>query len=229
MATKLRPYTQAEIRRIAARDELADGWYRFMVTRYERKEDENKPVTLQLQVNPLQNPEDASTAHRLSMYLSLPLAETDSSGEIERFRFEQSGRAGGILLDGIPATPVWHKQARKWTLNGETVTKDAAMAAREAALEAGLNGLIEAYNDESNAALGSLVSKVFYGCVVRKESKNPQYAGTVFANVTNITAELPANAKLNKPEAFVFTPAVAEGEEAPAAKKTSKKTPRRAH
>ena len=222
MTSTLRRYTQSEIRRIASRDELADGWYRFIVSKFDRKENENKPISLSLECKPLTDPEDAETAHRLSMYLQLPLQETESSGEIERFRFEQTGRVGALLLDDIGPMPVWNKVARKWTLDGETVDKNEAMAARDEALEKGLNGLIDAYNDSSNEVLGTLVGKVFYGCVVSKGSKNPQYAGTVFANITNICDAPPNDAKLVKPADFVFLPPAAEGEEAPAAKPAKK-------
>ena len=222
MTSTLRKYTPAEIRRIASRDELADGWYRFIVSKFDRKEAENKPISLQLEAKPLTDPENAESAHRLSMYLQLPLQETESSGEIERFRFEQTGRIGALLLDDIGPMPVWNRLSRKWTLDGETVSKDEAMAARDEALEKGLNGLIDAYNDTSNEVLNTLVGKVFYGCVVRKTSKNPQYAGQVFANITNICEEPPNDAKLVKPADFVFVPPPVEGEEAPVAKPAKK-------
>jgi hypothetical protein len=201
---KIKRFSHQQIKKMAQRDELSDGTYRFLVTSAKRVEDEGKCLKLRLGINPLTDPEDIASKHRVGMTLDLVMGASETSGDPLEFQIVQSADAALCLLPDMPMLPVWVKSEKKWTDGEQDYSGEEGNEQRATVREEAFNALANAYEDDSNEVIDSLVGvAVFYGDVKRTMSKTGEYAGRIFPNIRNIRKELRDGDSLTAPEDFV--------------------------
>jgi len=229
-------FTPSQIKQLASKDEYAAGTYRVKVVAVDRtKTDGGRPEGLSLRVAALVDPEDIESAARMQMFVNCDLGPTELSGEVPKFGLENSAAYAAALNEELPEWPTYIKAEKLYYVAGEVVGGKALTEAKEAALDANLNWLIDIHNDETNEMLNALMGKVFYVDVVHRPGKEgTEHAGRVFVNPANPRRQLRDGETLTAKEDFVAKVAVPETEAAPEpakkaapAKAQAKKTGRR--
>ena len=205
----LKRYSHDQIKKMAARDEASPGWYYALCTKLERHEKEGEPIKFNVQFSPLLDPNDISSKHpRLSLFDSMTLGESDTSGDVEGFWVTMAADRALALFDGVtgelPDVPRFDKASKKWILDGEALGSQEAQDKLADVREIGLNAAIDAYEDDSDEAVNAIVGqKAVYVRVERTEGKK-QNAGRFFSNIKEMRKELPEGASLVEPENFIY-------------------------
>jgi hypothetical protein len=176
-------FTDADIHTATKRDEVAYGYYRWIVTDVTPKVSKAGNLMLSIKVNPLTDPEDASAIFSVSVYhnLILPLANPNVPGHSPNKMFSRpTGPTANFIRAALgdkilPQAPR-KDEAGSYIYNGESLTK----AQSEEVWTTLTRKVFEVSLQLWQTKGADLISAAFYAELYPNED---------FRNLTNISAE----------------------------------------
>ena len=199
----LQHFSAKEVKRIAARDEYADGTYVFKVTGAKKISGDTAPEGIQLSVAALTNPDDVESTHRMSYIIRLPLGATEESGPVASFQLRQSGETATVLFDDLEGVPTWNRETKQNEIFGAPVDKREVEVLTATNLEAALNKLVDIYEAGEEGFAEAFVGKCFGMTLAHSK---PNEDGRRYLNSRGMyrAEALPEGLQLQDPANFVY-------------------------
>jgi hypothetical protein len=176
-------YTEDDVANAATRPQLAEGWYRFVITNAKRTESrENGHLMINQTLTPLSDPDDADSKASPNIFNNLCFPHKNKN-RADHKPPNTAGICHGFLMaiyDDMPDYP--RMVDGTLTYNGEAIDREDENACRQEVTKEVFERLNALWEDPD-----ALLDEAVYGQV----HINGQYV-----NVKNIRAELPEDAEL---------------------------------
>jgi len=186
----LLPFSNDDVKRNAAVDRLAEGWYRFVIDRAQTSVAESGTFQIVTNNAPLEDPEDGDSRVGPSIRnsLTIPLANPEVEGHKAPNTLGICQSFFCALSKEHPRFPRKDKESGLLLFRGEEIEREEVAEKREEVVGLVHETLSNLWQDPEQ-----LVDEAFFGEVIHNGD---------YANIKKVVAELPEGAELVPPGQF---------------------------